>query len=748
MAVDVSTDRPALRALADEVGIIPGYRDQTGAEWRETSDETRVLLLAAMGVDASTEAAAEVALEALRREWGQRALDPARVVEIGSEDLRRVGVRLPEPQRSPVRWTLELEEESGRLHRAEGIAQRGTGYTFEIPLPAPPPLGYHRLRLALETAGGPLAAEQSLIVVPRTCVRPSELLGDRKAWGLVANLYTVRSDRNWGVGDLTDLGELLEWAGELGAQFVGVSPLHALHNREADVSPYSPVSRLFRNPLYLDVERVPELADSREARALLASPKVRRELTELRRTERIEYERVIDVKYAVLEPLHRAFATGASAERRRAYDEWCAAREPELTDFATYMALVSNAAPDSDARARGRERSARARRPTAAVHLPRDWREWPLELQSPRSLAVREFREANAGAVDFHRWLQFETDRQLGEAAERARAKALAIGLYQDLAIGTSPAGSDTWSLPELFVRGASIGAPPDPYSASGQNWGLPPINPRRLAEDGYRYFIRLVRSAFRHAGALRIDHVMGLFRAFWIPEGHSGTDGAYVRYPSDDLLGILALESVRNRAVVVGEDLGTVPPDVPPALEKWGILSSKVLYFERGKKGAFAPADSYAADALATANTHDMATLAGFWDARDVELRAAVGLLGRDAVDATREERERDKQQLVRALVKARVLDGKIDADDRRLAGAELRGAVHDFLALTPSVLVGVALDDVAGERDPVNVPGVSPDQHPSWTRRMEKTLAELRDDPETDVALGTLLRTERGGR
>jgi 4-alpha-glucanotransferase len=321
------------------------------------------------------------------------------------------------------------------------------------------------------------------------------------------------------------------------------------------------------------------------------------------------------------------------------------------------------------------------------------------------------------------------------------------MGLYQDLAVGTSPAGSDTWAFPDLFVRGACIGAPPDPYSAAGQNWGLPPIDPRRLKEDGYRYFIGVVRAAFRHAGALRIDHVMGLFRSFWIPDGHSGTAGAYVRMPSEDLLGILALESVRNEALVVGEDLGTVPSEVPPALARWGVLSSKVLYFERGDKGSFAPPERYPAEALATVNTHDLPLLAGFWEGSDIQLRADLGLIEPDEVQMARDERIRDKRELLLALDRAGVLPGRVDPDDPdpQISVAELRGAVHDFLALTPSVLVGVSLDDVAGEVDPVNVPGVGPDQYPSWTRRMGKDLARLREDPETEVALGRRLREMR---
>src|SRR5918999_5179847 len=238
MAVEVSTHRPVLRSLSDELGIIPGYRDQTGAEWRETSDETRVLLLAAMGVDASNETAAAEALEELRRERRERLLEPARVVEVGTEEAETAVVRLAEPWSLPLRWELELEEESGRVHRAAGVVANGAGYMLTLQLPAVPRPGYHTLRLAVETTPGrSVAAEQSLIVVPPSCVRAAEVLDGGKAWGLIANLYTLRSDGNWGVGDLTDLGDLAGWAGELGAQFVGVNPLHALHNRGIDVSP-------------------------------------------------------------------------------------------------------------------------------------------------------------------------------------------------------------------------------------------------------------------------------------------------------------------------------------------------------------------------------------------------------------------------------------------------------------------------------------------------------------------------------
>jgi 4-alpha-glucanotransferase len=313
------------------------------------------------------------------------------------------------------------------------------------------------------------------------------------------------------------------------------------------------------------------------------------------------------------------------------------------------------------------------------------------------------------------------------------------IGVYQDLAIGTHPGGSDTWSYPDLFLRGAAIGAPPDPYAAEGQNWGLPPIDPRALRQQCYRYWIQLLRRAFEHAGALRIDHVMGLFRTFWIPDGWTGKQGAYVRYPSADLLGILALESVRHNALVVGEDLGTVPKEVPPTLKKWGILSSRVLYFERDKRG-FRNAAKYPSLALATANTHDMPTLSGFWAESDIDLRSRLGLIPSSQVPAAKDERAADKRALLARLGLAAPRPHEASEFPRRLTAA-----VHDFLGSTPSRLVGLSFDDLAGETDPVNVPGVSPDRYPSWRRKMGRTIEEIGWSFDVDEAMRCHTRRRR---
>ncbi|MEP6492018.1 MAG: 4-alpha-glucanotransferase [bacterium] len=720
MTGELGDGSSALIELAERVGITPGYHSTTG-EWCPTSDDTRRALLAALGTDASTDAAAGASLAACRAASDAELIAPVRVVPQGDPQLERLEVRLPSPPVGPGSWRLEVEVEGGARALSDGS---WTGETsLALSLPAALPLGYHRIRLTLTADARAWVHEQTLIVTPRRCVSPDDLLGEHGTFGLIANLYTLRSRTNWGVGDLSDLGTLAEWGGSVGADFVGVNPLHAVVNRGTDISPYSPVSRVFRNPIYLDVMRIPELQDAPEVRARLESSELAVEIAALRASRAVRYEQVMGVKRLAFDALHRVFldrVRGSHNERDRAYDAYLAAEEPELTRFATWMAIA--------------EESGRGF----------DWRTWPAEFRDSKSATVARFAVERARRVDLHRWLQFETDRQLGDAARRARAAGMRIGLYQDLAIGTSPAGADAWSFPDLFVHGVSVGAPPDPYAAEGQNWGLPPIDPRALRRTAYRYFIELVRSGFHHGGALRIDHVMGLFRLFWIPDGMSGRDGAYVRYPADDLLGIVALESVRNNAIVVGEDLGTVPDYVPPALEHWGILSSKVLYFERDDQGGFKPAHSYPARSLATANTHDLPPLAGFWIGRDIEIRRAVGMIPSDEEAArVRSERDHERNALLRLLEHETL----IPADEVPSSVSKLCGAIHGLLCRTPAKLVGLSVDDLAGEVEPVNVPGVGPDKFPSWTRKMRVTIEtiSMSDDVRTALRCDGRVRTNR---
>lgn len=561
-----------------------------------------------------------------------------------------------------------------------------------------------------------------LAAAPRKAFTVDEALRGRRGFGVVANLYAVRSRRNLGFGDLSDLRALVRFAGGIGADFVGVSPLHALRHREREISPYAPTSRLFREPLYLDLEAIPELAESEAARAVLASPAWRAERARLRAAERIDYARVAALRRPVLDALHATFASLQRARgtpRTRAYQEFVERAGELVLDFATFRAVEE-----------------------APATRARDWRQWPAPLRERGGGALREFRRAHEREVDFHVWCQFELDQQLASVAEAARRAGLAIGLYPDLALGSSPAGFDAWAFPRLFAGGATLGAPPDDYARQGQDWQLPPVLPGRLAEAGYAWFSRLLRAAFAHAGALRIDHVLGFQRQWWIPNGRPASAGAYVRFPVRDLLGILALESRRHRALVIGEDLGTLPRSLPSLLARHGILSSRVLLFERGARGSFKAARRWSPRALATANTHDLPSLAAFWSGRDLELRRALGVIADDGELArAREWREAERRALLERL---RAELGPLPA---RPSAPELCAAVYAFLCRTPAPLVGVALDDLAGETEPVNVPGLGPERFPSWTRRMARSLEALEEDPDVEHALAGLRERARAG-
>ena len=713
--------RPHLHRLAHDLGILPFYLDNDRRR-RATSNTARVALLAAMGVDAATEAAAARARRVIEKEAAARQIAPVRVVSM-PEAARPLRISARD-LRGSVAWEVVLHAEDGALARHEGKARMRAG-VLHVPLPVRPSPGYHRLGVTLDVPGSLVQAEQSLIVTPRSCFPLAARTGGKRAFGIAVNLYAVRSARNWGAGDLSDLRTLAEWSGGIGAGFLGINPLHALRNRDWAVSPYSPVSRLYRNPLYVDVTEVPELSESSEARALAASASMHDALAERRHADWIDYARVMALKRPVLEALHRTFAAshrGRDTPRGLAYRRYLESEGECLEDFATWVAMDEDIARESGS--------------------PRAFRDWPTAYQDPRSPAVVAFRAANPEAVDYHKYVQFELDRQLGEASRSAAEAGLGLGIYEDLAIGTAPDGCDPWAFPGLFLDGASLGAPPDDYARQGQDWGLPPIDPRRLQADGYRYWIRVLRAALAHAGALRIDHIMGLFRQFWVPRGRSARQGAYVRYPATDLLGILALESRRAGAVVIGEDLGTVPRGLSTTMARWEILSTRVLYFERDKGGGYRSSRRFLPRALVAVNTHDHPPLAGFWSGRDLVLRRRTGsIVSEAALALALAGRARERRSLIRRLVAEGILPPGAVPEV-----ADLVAAVHAFLARTPCALLEVSLDDLFGEEAPVNLPGVPPDRYPSWMRRPRKPLEALVRDPGVRRALaGAERRTPR---
>jgi 4-alpha-glucanotransferase len=708
------TDRLLLRTLAARMGILPEYVDQTGVSKRYTSDATAERLLAAMGLDASTEEGAAAILRRLRTERRREWIAPVRVVRQGSARLRRVRVRLPATQGDAVHWHLVLRTEEGMESRWQGTTDGGRSRRVELPLPVRPPLGYHDLIVELASGGTHCRATQRLIVVPERATAPEVALRGKRGFGITANLYTVRSTSNWGAGDLGDLSMLARWVARQGGAFVGVNPLHAIRNAGYDVSPYSPISRLFRNSIYLRVDSIPELEHDAWAREQIMSPDFQRELAELRAAPMLDNARVMALRAPVLESLHRTFVereiAGATL-RAHMYHAYRERENPQLTQFATFMAISELHGPDA--------------------------RSWPEPLRNANSAAVNELRAELAHRVDYHRWMQFELDRQLGDAALDANREGLTLGLYQDLAVGSAASGSDVWSHPELFVQGATVGAPPDMYSDEGQNWGLPAINPHVLRATKYDYWIRVLRSGFRHTGALRIDHALGLFRMFWVPAGESAREGAYMKSYSAELFGILALESVRHGALVVCEDLGTVPPEVPKVLARWGVLGSKVAVFERSfHTGRFPQALEYPRLALGTVNTHDLPPLVGWLNERDITLRSELGDLADPAQqEGMRRARAADRDALLASLVDAGLLT---EHDLAHPSAEKIVPAIHAFVRRTPAALVGLSLDDLAYESEPVNIPGIWQDKYPSWSRRMRDALETLLADPRTVAALG----------
>lgn len=701
------TTRPKLRALADRLGILPEYLNYNATQTCATSDETRESLLRAMGFDAPDEASAGRLIDALESEERTRLLDPTGVRLVGPTTLELIRLRTRAPAGAEVAWSLKLTLESGQVRQSAGLAIAGIeADEIHVPLPGPLEPGCHQLDAIVSFAGHELRGRQCLIVTPDRCVAVAERAPDAQLCGIWTNLYSLRSNDNWGVGDFGDLRRLIAWSAQAGLAFIGLNPLHALRNRGTDVSPYRPISRLFRNEIYLDINAIPEVETCREARELIAWPAFKAQLSRLRESDMIDYDPVQSLKRSTLRSLHATFLAGNIRDdtpRGRSYKTYLEHQGRALLDFATFSAID------------GHFRSI-----TPPMH---DWRSWPVELRDPRSPEVERFRIAHPVEIGFHCYVQFELDRQLAELARLAREKGLLMGLFQDLAIGTAPDGSDPWAFPGLFAEGASVGAPPDDLGPTGQNWALPPMNPHRLRENAYEYWSRLLQGAFAHAGALRMDHVMGLLRQFWIPQGRDGTAGTYVRFPADELFAILALESRRCGAVVIGEDLGTVPHGFSEMLERWGVLSTRVLYFERDYAGEFLPPHHYSNRAYTVVATHDMVPLAGFRKGRDLALRRNVGAIPDDAaLGEALARRQREYNALVRRLRAEGLLTNEAERNSSALCAA-----LNAFLRRTPSPLIGISLDDLAGETEPVNLPGVGQDRHRNWSRRMRMPLEDI---------------------
>ena len=723
-----------LDRLCARCGVEIEYSDLWGNR-RHASDATKLGLLKAMGVPLETAADAGAALAGIEENAWREVLPPVRVTRAGAAPSP-IEITLPAGRvAAEYGWVLELESGeriTGTL-RPDTLPQvasaESAGTTFirvNFTLAAALPCGYHRYTLSAD--GRPAAAMQ-LIVCPGRCFEPPFLAAGGRVWGPAIQLYALKSARNWGIGDLGDLEKAAEFTAGAGAGIVGVNPLHALFpSQPHEASPYRPSSRSRLNVLYLDVEAIPDFSECAAATSLTRAPEFQARLARLRATGLVDYRGVAAAKFEVLELLYASFRErhlASDDERARAFRAFQAAGGERLRLHAVFEALQQ--------------------------HLSRDdpevwgWPAWPEHYRDPRSKEVAAFARDRAERVEYFQYLQWQADAQLGGIARRVRELGMPIGLFQDLAVGVSPGGSETWIEAGLHALAARIGCPPDDFNLKGQEWGLPPWIPQQLMAAAYAPYIATLRELMRHAGALRIDHVMGLMRLYCMPSDAGAEEGTYVSYPFADLLGILALESERNRCLIIGEDLGTVPDAVRAAMAEHGILAYRPMYFERTPEGEFRRPAEYMRDAAVVITTHDLPTLRSYWLGDDLATRSALGLFPTEELRARQfEDRDRDRPRLLAALEREGLLPAGASPDPAGMNDA-LNAAVHAFVARAPAKILMIQLEDLLGQVEQVNVPGTTDERYPNWRRKLPANLEEwVRDERVT--ALLNVLDEERG--
>jgi len=670
---------PELARLAEAHGIATEYWSFFGDRVTVPAPTLR-RVLRSMGVDADADADVAVALaEADDAPW--RALVPASfVTRPGARNLPVVvadghDVTVTVALEDGSWRDLEIPEQRPAARLVDGVLR----WRVDVPIPHDLPLGWHTVHAFQRPFGGgepDRTASAPLVITPERLPAPQARPGRRRGWGLMAQLYSVRSRASWGMGDFADLGDLAAIAGAQGADFLLVNPIHAADvTSPIEASPYRPATRRFLAPLYVRPEDIREVA--------YLTP-TERALVEAARApvaamdddpERIDRDAVWAAKRLALDAI---FVVPLSVGRQAELDAFTAREGQPLQDFALWCALEEHYA--------GGER--------------------PAEASDITSPLVAALREALAGRVAFHVWLQWVTDQQAESAQAAARAAGMAIGVMHDLAVGVHPQGSDAWSLAPMYAPGMSVGAPPDMYNQQGQNWNQPPWLPGALAEAGYAPLRDMIRTLLRHAGALRIDHVIGLFRLWWIPAGGSPAAGTYVRYDHEAMIGVLALEAQRAGAVLIGEDLGNVEPWVRDYLSARGILGTSVLWFEREGDG-FRPPEQYRESLLATVNTHDLPPTAGYLADEHVALRARLGLLTRP-VEEELAEADAERGAMIDLLRRRGLLGERYDE-------AEVITALNLVITSSPSQLLGVALVDAVGERRTQNQPGTE-FEYPNW--------------------------------
>jgi 4-alpha-glucanotransferase len=727
--------KESLTQLSKAYGILTSYFDIWGQS-HEIPPETLETMLAAAGVDVHNPREALRYYENLS--WIQLASPVlvASIEKLPAEFLFQIPVsQSPEEKlRRPLQVRLEISGENtssiNHLFHFEQLAfveareLNGSYYErWSFPFPRGLSTGYYQFNLFVEHDKERFQQKILVILCPEKSYLPPALEGDGKKAGIAISLYGLRSEINWGIGDLGDLKEFIRWAvGHLHLDVVGVNPLHAVSNRQPyNISPYFPSSRFYRNFIYLDIERMEDYGASVAAKEFVQKRTNQNLLAELRHSQLVQYQQVANVKLKVLKMVFQSFLQnhwnkGELSERSRQFQEYVTREGLLLENFATFCALE-------------------------AFFHEKDqgmwtWRQWPQPYRTPHSPEVREFRQDHRESILFYKYLQWQLEEQLQEAQDLATSLGASLGLYHDLALGIDPGGADYWAYHDFFVEGVTVGAPPDDFALQGQDWGFHPPHGENYRNDGYRLFRQEISRNCQPGGALRIDHVMRFFRLFWIIAGQPAKNGTYVEYSYHDLLKILALESERAKTLIIGEDLGTVPPQVREVLARLRIFSYRLFYFERDEHGGFKDGESYPELALASIGTHDLPTLAGFWTGEDLHLRKSLGLFPSESQFQTaKQNREQEKKKILQRLVISGFLSEHL-ANSPEISTeltVDLHSAIIGFILSTSAKLVLLTQEDLFRDVRQQNMPGTV-SEYPNWSTKMSYSLEELGQDPEVE--------------
>ena len=690
-----------LRRIADANGIATGFWNWYG-NWVGVSASTLLKVLGALGLPLNESSTVGDVYEAQRlteeREW-RRTLPPTIVARQGGGYM--FPVHVPDGSWVNVQWVLEDGRKGACDQVDRYVAPRMIDgelvgrATFDVPHWLP--LGWHRL---VATVEGGHVESATLIIVPNTLSLPL-LESSRRVWGVNAQLYSTRSASSWGIGDATDLADLAAVCADKGADFLLINPVHASQPvSPLETSPYLPVSRRWLNPIYIRPESIEEYASLPQA-SRAAIEQLRDETRQFAtREDLIDRDRSWEAKRKALEAI---FAVPRSYHRQSQLDRFIERGGSELSNYALWCALVER---------------------EGTIELPEDL----ARSSAPR---VELERLELADRVDFYQWCQWVAAEQLEHAQHVAREVGMEIGVMADLAVGVHPYGSEKWSRPELFASGMSVGAPPDVYSQQGQNWSQPPWSPRSLAESGYLPLRDMVRAALANAGAVRIDHILGMFRLWWIPDGRAATEGTYVYYDHEAMMGVILLEAQRAGAVVIGEDLGVVEPWVRDYLRERGVLGTSVVWFEKEGGGWPLRPEHYRDRALAAVNIHDLPPTLGYIRGIQTTLRSELGLLT-DDIETVRAGDRLELEQMRSRLHEYGCIDGAEPSERETVEG------LYRYVAKTPSKLVVASLVDAVGDVRPQNMPGTGADQYPNWC-------VPLCDSDGEEVAIEDLPTDER---